>query len=102
MYHTVRNAATVARVIQVYTTQRGDRWLFTEQARRWEREHLTPAQRYQVNRLTSQVARLRTVLDVILTVADELQGGTIEHVLGKSDEELALGALLGRPAPPKR
>ena len=96
----VLDDATVAQVIQVYTTQRDDLWLFEEQARRWEREHLTPAQRREVNRLTNQVAQLRTVLDTILRLADGLKAGVIDRVLAKSDEELALAVLLGmRPAP---
>lgn len=98
----VLDDATVARVIQVYTTQRDDLWLFEEQARRWEREHLTLAQRREVNRLTNQVARLRTVLDAILALADELKAGTIDQVMAKSDEELALEVLLSRRPAPER
>ncbi len=93
----VLDEATVERVSTVYTTQRDDLWLFEEQARRWAAEPLTAAQRREVNRLKDQVARLRAVLDAILALADELKRGTIEQVLAKSDEELALEVLLRRP-----
>ena len=93
----VLDDATVARVITVYTTQRDDLWLFEEQARRWQGEPLTPTQREEINRLTSQVARLRTVLDAILTLSAELKAGTIEQVLAKSDLQLGLEALRRPP-----
>ena len=89
----VLDDATVGRVIAVYTTQRDDLWLFAEQLRRWEDELLTPAQRHEVQRLMDQVARLRTVLDAILTLSAELKAGTIEQVLAKSDLQLGLEAL---------
>ena len=97
----VLDDATVARVIQVYTTQRDDLWLFAEQARRWAGEPVTPAQHQEIQRLISQVARLRTLLDAILALADALQAGTIDRVLALSDEELALEVLLGRRQAPE-
>ncbi len=57
---------------------------------------MSAAQRRQVNRLKDQVARLREVLDAILALADELKRGTIEQVLVKSDEELAIEVLVAR------
>ena len=44
---------TVGRVIQVFTTQQNDLWLFDEQLRRWEKGPLTNAQRREVERLAS-------------------------------------------------
>ena len=93
----VLDDATVGRVIAVDTTQRDDLWLFEEQLQRWKAQHLTDAQGREVGRLTDQVERLRQAITAILAVADELQDGTIEQVVAKSDAELALDGLLRRP-----
>ncbi len=81
---------TVGRVIDVFTTQQGDLWLFDEQLRRWERGKLTTAQRQEVERLASQMLQLHEVITAILRLADELKERTIEKVLAKSDVELGL------------
>lgn len=85
---------TVGRVIDVFTVQKNDLWLFEEQLKRWMAQSLTPRQRTEVQRLTSQMAKLRQVISDILALADELKQGTIEQVLGKRDEELGLDFLL--------
>jgi len=85
---------TVGRVIQVYTTQQGDLWLFDEQLRRWERGPLTSAQRQEVERLAGQMLQLHEVISAILRLAEQLQERTIEKVLAKSDAELGLEMLL--------
>lgn len=85
---------TVGRVIDVYTVQKNDLWLFEEQLTRWTAQSLTTRQRTEVQRLTTQMARLRQVIGDILALADELKKGTIEQVLGKSDVELGLDFLL--------
>jgi len=85
---------TVGRVTKVFTAQKNDLWLFDEQVKRWAAHSLTPRQRTEVQRLTGQMAKLRQVIADILALADELKKGTIEQVLGKSDEELGLDFLL--------
>jgi len=85
---------TVGRVIDVFTVQKHGLWLFEEQLQRWTAQSLTPRQRTEVQRLTSQMAKLRQVIGDILALADELKKGAIEQVLGKSDEELGLDVLL--------
>lgn len=85
---------TVGRVIDVFTTQQGDLWLFDEQLRRWERGTLTAAQRQEVERLAGQMLQLHEVITAILRLADELKEGTIEKQLAKSDVELGIEALL--------
>jgi hypothetical protein len=86
---------TVARVIEVYSQQRDDLWLYDEQLRRWAALSLTAVQRQEVTRLTTQMQRLHEVLTAILALAAELKEGTIEKVLAKSDAELGLEFLLG-------
>jgi len=85
---------TVSRVKQAFTTQREDFWVFEEQLRRWQALKLTTEQRAEVNRLQSQMARLRQINSDVLALAEELSKGTIEKQLGKSDFELGLEALL--------
>ena len=67
---------------------------FDEQLKRWAAQSLTARQRTEVQRLIGQMATLRQVITDILALADELKKGTIEQVLGKSDEELGLDVLL--------
>jgi len=83
----------VSRVVEVYTEQRDDLWLYEEQLRRWHARTLTAAQRREVERLTGQLGRLRAVIDTILALMDELKGGTIEQMPAKSDLEVGLEML---------
>jgi hypothetical protein len=85
---------TVSRVIEVYTEQRDDLWLYEEQLRHWQGGTLTAAQRREVERLTGQLGRLREVIDTILALMDELKGGTIEKMMAKSDLEVGLEMLM--------
>jgi hypothetical protein len=85
---------TVGRVIEVFTIQQGDLWLFDEQLRRWEKGSLTNAQRQEVERLASQMLQLHEVISAILRLAEQLKERTIEKVLAKSDVELGLETLL--------
>lgn len=84
---------TVGRVIEVFTTQQNDLWLFDEQLRRWGTGKLTPSQRTEVERLTVQMRQLHEVITAVLHLADELKEGTIEKQLAKSDVELGIEAL---------
>ena len=83
----VLDDATVNRVLQVYTTQQNDLWLYEEQLRRWGALPLTIAQRQEVERLVSQLSRLLQVIASNLALANE-------KVFGKSDAELGLEFLL--------
>ena len=87
---------TVGRVIKVYTEQAGDVGLYEEQLSRWKSLNLTPSERQEVARLSEQIPRIRERITAILALAEELKGGTIETVLGKSDLELGLEFLLGK------
>ena len=50
-------------------------------------------------RLSAQLPRIRQRISAILALAEELKGGTIETVLGKSDLEVGLEFLLGKRRP---
>jgi len=82
----VLDDATVKRSIKLlHTEQRDFLWVFAEQLARWRHEWPTDAQRRELDRLEGQLKSLRAVLGDILELAEELQKGTIERVLAKSD-----------------
>ena len=85
---------TLNRMKKVFTTQQDDLWLFEEQLTRWSKGTLSAQQRKEVERLAGQMTKLREQVTTILALADDLSKGTIENVLGKSDAELGLEALL--------
>ena len=90
----VLDDATVERTIKLHAEQRDFLGVFAEQLARWRNEHPSDAQRRELDRLEGQLERLRKVLSDILALAEELQQGTIERVLAKSDLELGIAALL--------
>jgi hypothetical protein len=61
---------TVGRVFEVFGSQKDDLWLFEEQLARWKIDKLSVGQRHEVDRLTEQVGRGRTVIDSILSLAE--------------------------------
>ena len=63
-------------------------------------DKLSVGQRYEVDRLIEQVGRCRTVIDSILSLAEQLKVGAIEKSsLTKSDLELGLEFLLSKGKP---
>ncbi|NTU84981.1 MAG: hypothetical protein HGA45_37390, partial [Chloroflexales bacterium] len=96
----VLDDATVNRVIASYTEQQGDLWLYEEQLRRWQAGKLTAAQSTEIASLTQRLAGLRADIATILDLAAYLKPRTIDAVLARSDEELALDSLTGNLTPP--
>lgn len=92
----VLDDATVERSIKLHTEQRDFLGMFTEQLEHWRHEQPTDAQRQEIDRLEGQLERLRAIVEEILQLAKELQQGTIEQVLAKSDLELGMETLLRR------
>jgi hypothetical protein len=60
----------VGRVFEVFGT-----WLFEEQLARWKMDKLSVGQRHEVDRLSEQVGRCRTVIQSILSLAEQLKQG---------------------------
>lgn len=87
---------TVGRVREVHGTQLNDLWLYEEQLARWSNADPTSAQHQEINRLTHQLDRLRSVLTASLALTEDLKEVTIEKVLAKSDVEVALDVLSGK------
>ena len=91
---------TVGRVLKVYGEQQDFLWVYEGQLAQWRKESLSATQRQQSEQMATQLSQLKPGLSEILEIAGELKGKTIESVLGKSDEELALEILSGQRKPP--
>lgn len=87
--------ATVSRVVSVYRAQRDDLWLYEEQLAVWRKTDLNEAQTLEITRLENQLEELKQRLEQILAMKPALEKMTIEHLLGKSYEELGLDFLRG-------
>jgi hypothetical protein len=67
---------------------------------RWEKCELTSEQASEVERLRSELAPWRAVVQMTLELGAELRKGTIDAIVRKDDAELGLEVLLGlRPLP---
>jgi hypothetical protein len=65
----------VGRVFEVFGNQKDVLWLFEEQLARWKMDKLSVGQRHEVDRLSEQVGRCRTVIQSILSLAEQLKQG---------------------------
>jgi hypothetical protein len=79
---------TVQRTQKVYREQAEYLALYEQQLTRWQVEVLTAAQRHEIERLTSQLQRLRTENEALLQLAATLATQTIEQLLKKSEAEV--------------
>jgi len=84
----VLDDSIIKRVFEVYGEQRDDVPLFEEQLRRWNGQGLSAPERAEVDRLSLQMLRVKDTIGSILALARELEAGTIDRVLAKSDEQL--------------
>lgn len=89
----VLDDATVARSIALYNDVRDGMWIYEEQLKRWSKASTSNAEQREIARLAAQLPRWDAVVKQILLIDDELKLGTIQSVLAKSDEEVALEAL---------
>lgn len=93
----VLDDAAVSRAIRLYKAQLEDLRLYEEQLKRWQMQPLTGDQRGEVDRLLGQLPRIKRLSEAILEMLDEIKEGTSDRVLGKSDLEVGLESLLGKP-----
>ena len=91
----VLDDATVDRIDRVHTEQLELVDLYARQIGRWRSEKPSAEQTDELDRMEEQNQQLGAVTVDILALARELRGCTIERVLGMSDAELGLQALLG-------
>jgi len=90
---------TINRVIQVYTTQRDDLWMYDEQLNRWKNQELTRTEQREIEKVDYNLSKNKKIVDSILSLANEISKSTINKILAKDDVELALEFLEGRDLP---
>jgi pyridoxine 5'-phosphate synthase PdxJ len=90
----VLDDATIDRVEKAHTEQMEFIEIYTQQIGRWRTEKPSASQARELDRMEEQNQQLRGVTADVLALARELRKGTIERVLGMSDLELGLQALL--------
>lgn len=91
----VLDDATIDRVEQVHTEQLEFVDIYDQQIVRWRTEKRTADQTRKLDRMEEQNRQLRAVTMEVLALAGELRKGSIDHIMGTSDLELGLQALLG-------
>jgi hypothetical protein len=64
---------------------------------RWKKEALSVGQRAEVEALAGALAQAAAMIDRVIALAEELSEGTIDKLLAKSDLQIGVEALLGRP-----
>ena len=98
----VLDGATIDRVEQVHAEQLQFVDIYAQQISRWRTEKPSKDQTRELDRMEAQNQQLRAVTADVLVLASELRKGTIERVMGMSDVELGLQALLGNQCPSRR
>ena len=85
----------VARVMRLVTGELEFLPVYREQLARWYQSQPTPGQFIELDRMPHQLDRWRELLEQQLALAQELNVGTIDKMLAKSDHELAAALLAG-------
>ena len=98
----VLDNATLDRVEQVHTEQLQFVDIYAQQISRWRTEKPSADQTRELDRMEAKNQQLRAATADVLVLASELRKGTIERVMGMSDVELGLQALLRSPRPGRR
>ncbi len=92
----VLDDATIDRVDRVYGEQLEFVDIYTQQIRRWRSESPSADHIGELDRMEKQNQELRAVTAEVLALARELRKGTIDRIMGMSDLELGLQAVLGK------
>src|SRR5271166_371829 len=90
----VLDDATIDRVERVHAEQMDYVDIYTQQISRWRTEKPSASQARELDRMEELNQQLRGVTADVLTLASELRKGAIERVLGMSDLELGIRAVL--------
>ena len=98
----VLDDATIDRVDRVHTEQMEFIDIYTRQIARWRTDKPSASQARELDSMEKQNQQLRGVTADVLTLARELRKGTIERVLGMSDLELGIQAVLANRSSGRR
>lgn len=88
--------ATVDRIDRLYAEQEEFVAIYAEQIERWRTARPSPKQRRDLDAMAERNEQLADLTDEVLALAKELREGTIDRIMGMSDLELGLMALMGR------
>jgi hypothetical protein len=91
----VLDDATLDRVQRIHDEQLEYVGIYAQQISRWRTENPSANQTRDLDRMEGQSRQLRAVTEQVLALARELRKGTIDRIMGMSDIELGLQALLG-------
>ncbi len=94
--------ATIDRSKRVHDEQLEFVGIYDQQIARWKAVKPTPAQQRELDRMAAQNQELRTATDQVLALGRELRAGTIDRVMGMSDLELGLWAVVGNTSRNRR
>ena len=92
----VLDNATLDRTERVHGEQLEFVSIYAQQISLWRTEKPSQDHMRELDRMEAQNGHLRAVTEGVLALAGELRKGTIERVMGMSDVELGLQALLGQ------
>ncbi len=98
----VLDNTTIDRVERVHAEQMEFIDIYARQVSRWRTEKPSADQARELDRMEAQNQQLRAATADVLALASELRKGTIERVMGMSDVELGLQALLSSWLPSRR
>lgn len=79
---------TIGRVITVNGEKKDNHWLFEEQVIRWKKLTLPQKTLNELSRLEKQLEKDMSLLNKILSLAEDLKNGTIKSLLAKDDMDL--------------
>lgn len=94
--------ATIDRIERVQTERLEFVYIYAQQIGRWRARRTSLSQARELDRMEAQNGHLRSATMEVLALARELRQGTIESVVGLSDVEYSLQALLGHRQPGRR
>jgi hypothetical protein len=97
----VMDDATIERTIRLYTERLEMLPTHTEHITRWRKEHLTPQQKHELDRLEKATVETQELVQRILAMATAMQAYTIDKILAKEPGELALDVLSGKLGVPQ-
>ena len=98
----VLDDATMDCSIRVHTEQMECVDIYTKQTRLLRTQRPSAPQMRELDRISLQNQQLRMVTAEVLILDEELRKGTIERVLGMSDFELGIQALIRAPSAVRR
>jgi hypothetical protein len=91
----VLDDATIDRVDRVHSEQLEYVDIYDQQISRWRTEKPSAGQTRELDRMEDQNRQLRAATVEVIALAYELRMGSIDRIVGMSDLELGLQALLG-------